>query len=70
LDEELIVEISGLSYGLKRIASEYTRRTGEYVSHMTVRDRLMDINKRRVAAILERQRAGYSVYLEHLDESH
>ena len=63
LDEELLVELSGLGYGFKRIASEYTRRTGEYVSHMLVRDRLMDIKKRWVARVLEQQQAVYAAHL-------
>jgi hypothetical protein len=30
-------------YGFKRIAGEYTRETGEYISHTTARDRLVDV---------------------------
>jgi hypothetical protein len=29
-------------YGFKRIAGEYTRVTGEYISHTTVRVRLVN----------------------------
>ena len=29
-------------YGFKRTAKEYTRATGEYISHSTVRVRLVD----------------------------
>ena len=32
-------------YGYKRIASEYIRLTGQYVSHMTIRDRLIKANQ-------------------------
>ena len=40
LDEGLLLELADLGLGYKRIAREYSRRTGEYVSHTTVRDRL------------------------------
>lgn len=40
LDEALLVELAGRGWGFKRIAGEYTARTGAYLSHMTVRDRL------------------------------
>ena len=40
LDLELVRELSALGYGLKRLAAEYSRITGQYVSHMTIRDRL------------------------------
>ena len=40
LDEVLLWELAGLGWGAKRIAAEYTARTGQYVSHATVRDRL------------------------------
>ena len=40
LDLRLLQEIADLGWGYKRIAAEYSRQTGEYVSHMTVRDRL------------------------------
>lgn len=33
--------MADLGWGFKRIAAEYSRRTGEYVSAMTVRDRLL-----------------------------
>ena len=41
MDENLIRELFDLGYGYKRIANEYIRLTGQYVCHMTVRDRLM-----------------------------
>ena len=41
LDENLLEELKGLGFGFKRIAAEYQRRTGQYVSHMTVRERLL-----------------------------
>ena len=40
LNEELLRELAGRGWGAKRIAAEYTARTGDYVSHTTVRDRL------------------------------
>ena len=40
LDDGLLYELAALGWGFKRIAAEYSRLTGEYVSHMTVRDRL------------------------------
>jgi len=40
LDLGLLQELADLGWGFKRIAAEYSRRTGGYVSHMTVRDRL------------------------------
>jgi hypothetical protein len=40
LDEGLLRELQALGWGYKRVAAEYRSRTGEYVSHMTVRDRL------------------------------
>jgi hypothetical protein len=40
LDLVLLQELAHLGWGFKRIAAEYSRRTGEYVSAMTVRDRL------------------------------
>ena len=42
LDVELLRELRARSYGYKRIAGEYARETGEYVSHTTVRERLVD----------------------------
>ena len=41
LDVELLRELRGKGYGYKRIASAYTRATGEYISHTTVRERLV-----------------------------
>jgi hypothetical protein len=41
VDVELLRELRARGYGYKRIAGEYTRKTGEYVSHTTVRDRLV-----------------------------
>jgi len=41
VDVELLREIRAKSYGYKRIAGEYTRVTGEYISHTTVRVRLV-----------------------------
>ena len=40
LDDSILQELEALGFGYKRIASEYARLTGQYVSHMTVRDRL------------------------------
>ena len=42
LDVELLRELRDRGYGFKRIAGEYTRATGEYISHATVRARLAD----------------------------
>jgi hypothetical protein len=42
LDVELLRELRGKGYGYKRIAGEYTKMTGEYISHTTVRERLVD----------------------------
>ena len=42
LDVELLRELRDRGYGFKRIASAYTRATGEYISHTTVRARLAD----------------------------
>ena len=42
LDVELLRELRARGYGYKRIAGEYTRLTGEYISHATVRARLAD----------------------------
>ena len=33
------MELAGRGWGSKRIAAEYMARTGEYLSHMTVRER-------------------------------
>ena len=40
LDERLLLELRNLGYGSKRIAREYRELKRQYVSHMTVRDRL------------------------------
>ena len=40
MDDSILLELNALGYGYKRIAGEYIRLTGQYVSHMTVRDRL------------------------------
>jgi len=40
LDLRLLGELAALGWGYKRIAAEYSLRTGIYLSHMTVRDRL------------------------------
>ncbi len=40
LDERLLLELRNLGYGSKRIAREYSELRRQYVSHMTVRDRL------------------------------
>ena len=42
IDVELLRELRDRGYGYKRIAGEYTKATGEYVSHTTVRGRLVD----------------------------
>jgi hypothetical protein len=42
VDVELLRELRAKGYGYKRIAGEYTRATGEYISHTTVRERLVD----------------------------
>ena len=41
LDDFILLELEALGYGYKEIASEYSRLTGHYVSHMTARDRLI-----------------------------
>ena len=41
LDDSVLLGLKALGYGYKRIATEYTRLTKQYVSHMTVRDRLI-----------------------------
>ena len=43
LDVGLLSELRAKGYGYKRIAGEYTKVTGEYISHTTVRERLVDI---------------------------
>ena len=42
VDVELLRELRDKGYGFKRISGEYTRLTGQYVSHTTVRERLVD----------------------------
>ena len=42
IDVELLRELRNKGYGYKRIAGEYTRLTEEYISHTTVRERLVD----------------------------
>ena len=42
VDVELLRMLRGKGYGYKRIAGEYTRVTSEYISHTTVRKRLVD----------------------------
>ena len=41
-DVVLLRKLSAKGYGYKRIAGEYTKVTGEYISHTTVRRRLVD----------------------------
>ena len=43
LDEVLLMELAAQGYGFKRIASEYMARTGQYLSHETVRARLKKV---------------------------
>ena len=43
LDEGLLLELRSLGYGSKRIAREYRELKRQYVSHMTVRDRLRPV---------------------------
>ena len=52
LDLEMLQELTDLGWGFKRIAAEYSRRKGEYVSHMTVRDRLAVLAQRRVKQLI------------------
>ena len=42
VDVDLLRALRGRGYGYKRIAGEYTRATDEYISHTTVRERLVD----------------------------
>jgi len=42
VDVELLRELREKGYGFKRIAGEYTKATGEYISHTNVRERLAD----------------------------
>ena len=46
LDKVLLQELAGMGWWAKRIAGEYTARTGQYVSHSTVRDRLAGMSQR------------------------
>ena len=39
---ELLRMLRAKGYGYKRIAGEYTKAAGEYISHTTVRERLVD----------------------------
>ena len=41
VDVELLRELRAKGYGYKRIAGEYTRVTGEYISHTTARERVL-----------------------------
>ena len=41
VDLELFRELLAKGYWHKRIVREYTRETGEYISHTTVRERLV-----------------------------
>ena len=43
IDVVLLRELRIKGYGYKRIAGEYTKATGEYISHTTVRARLVDV---------------------------
>ena len=42
MDVELIRMLRAKGYGYKRITGEYVKATGEYISHTTVRKRLVD----------------------------
>ena len=42
VDVELLRMLRAKGYGYKRIAGEYIKATGEYISHTTVRVRLVD----------------------------
>ena len=42
VDVELLRMLRAKGYRYKRIAGEYTRVTGEYISNTTVRERLVD----------------------------
>ena len=41
VDVGLLRELRAKGYGFKRIAGEYTKATGEYISHTIVRERLV-----------------------------
>ena len=40
VDVELLRALRTMGYGFKRVAAEYMKATGEYISHTTVRGRL------------------------------
>jgi hypothetical protein len=42
VDLELLRALRAKGYGYKSIAREYTKGTGEYISHTTMRERLVD----------------------------
>ena len=42
VDVELLRALRAKGYGYKSIAREYTKGTGEYISHTTMRERLVD----------------------------
>ena len=42
VDVELLRALRAKGYGYKRIAGEYIKATGEYISHTTARARLVD----------------------------
>ena len=42
VDVELLRELRSKGYVYKRIAGAYTRATGQYISHTTARERLVD----------------------------
>ena len=58
LDERLLVELAAQGWGFKRIAKEYIHRTGQYVSHSTVRDRLIRASSNRVRENNTSERQG------------
>jgi len=41
VDLELSIELRAKGYAHKQIVVQYTRETGEYISHTTVRERLV-----------------------------
>jgi hypothetical protein len=43
VDVELLRELRARGYEYKRIAGEYIKATGEYISHTTVRERLVGV---------------------------
>jgi len=45
VDVELLRKLRAKGYGYKRVAGEYTKATGEYISHTTARERLLAIIK-------------------------